>query len=215
MSTENNNQQIGILIKELLEQRSWSMGRLSSRTGIDKATISRIVNGKRRANLQHLQKFSQAFGVPLETFMKSDGYDIQTADTQREKELHTALENVQSFLEISDMSHMKISMENIEEELRKYSRVAETNEGQTLILDGFEKKLQNIGSGGPYIGQLKELYLKYRLKKASPAELALIGSALIYFIMPMDLIPDYLFPIGYLDDALAIQLVMNMLSMKD
>ena len=215
MSIEKTNQQLGVFLKELLEQRSWSMGTLSRLSGIDKATISRIISGKRRANLQHLQKFSQAFGVSVETFMKSDGYDIQTADNQREMELHAALANVQSFLEISEMSHLKISMKRIEEELRKYSLVAETEEGQAVILDGFEKKLQNTGSGGPYIGQLKELYLKYRTKKASPAELALIGSALIYFIMPMDLIPDYLFPVGYLDDALAIQFVMNMLSIKD
>ncbi|MFB8735547.1 YkvA family protein [Bacillus sp. SL00103] len=26
------------------------------------------------------------------------------------------------------------------------------------------------------------------------------GGALLYFIMPVDLIPDYIFPIGYIDD---------------
>lgn len=38
-----------------------------------------------------------------------------------------------------------------------------------------------------------------------------MGSALIYFILSVDVIPDYIFPIGYLDDAVAVQLVLNAL----
>ncbi|MEH7609111.1 DUF1232 domain-containing protein [Priestia megaterium] len=34
----------------------------------------------------------------------------------------------------------------------------------------------------------------------------------MYFILPTDIIPDYVFPIGYLDDAIAVQLVMNQLA---
>ena len=45
-------------------------------------------------------------------------------------------------------------------------------------------------------------------------ELAVIGSALIYFIISVDIIPDYIFPIGYLDDAIAVKLVLNLFSNK-
>lgn len=215
MSTENNNQQLGLLIKELLEQRSWSMGRLSDMTKIDKATISRIVNGKRKANLQHLQKFAEAFEVSMHDLMKSAGYEVDATIDQKEAEVWSSLESVQNFLDDSELAHKKISRQDIEEELEKYRRVAGTEEGEILIRDGFEVKLQKIGSAGPYIDQLKEMFLKFRLKKAPAAELGLIGSALIYFILPIDLIPDYIFAVGYLDDAIAVQFVMNMLPMKD
>jgi uncharacterized membrane protein YkvA (DUF1232 family) len=41
-----------------------------------------------------------------------------------------------------------------------------------------------------------------------------MGSALLYFILPVDVIPDYIFPIGYLDDAIAVQLVLGWLPLK-
>jgi len=33
-------------------------------------------------------------------------------------------------------------------------------------------------------------------------EQAVLGSGLLYFISAVDIIPDYLFPIGYVDDAI-------------
>ncbi len=37
-------------------------------------------------------------------------------------------------------------------------------------------------------------------KKRFVASLVMLGLAFIYFISPIDLIPDALFPMGYLDD---------------
>nr|WP_275949849.1 DUF1232 domain-containing protein [Oceanobacillus jordanicus] len=39
-----------------------------------------------------------------------------------------------------------------------------------------------------------------------------MGGALLYFVLTLDLIPDYLFPIGYIDDAIAVQLTVSMLA---
>jgi uncharacterized membrane protein YkvA (DUF1232 family) len=41
--------------------------------------------------------------------------------------------------------------------------------------------------------------------------IAAIAFALLYFLNPIDLIPDVLFPVGYLDDAAVLALVFNML----
>jgi uncharacterized membrane protein YkvA (DUF1232 family) len=56
------------------------------------------------------------------------------------------------------------------------------------------------------------MYLEYCDEKTSAAKRSILGSALLYFILPTDIIPDYVFPIGYLDDAIAVQLVMNQLT---
>lgn len=39
-----------------------------------------------------------------------------------------------------------------------------------------------------------------------------MGGALLYFILPVDVIPDYIFPIGYLDDEFVVKLVLDLLS---
>ena len=40
--------QLGLLLKEFLKEKSMSMGKLSTLCQIDKATISKIINGKRK-----------------------------------------------------------------------------------------------------------------------------------------------------------------------
>ena len=47
--------------------------------------------------------------------------------------------------------------------------------------------------------------------KGTPRELAIIGGALLYFISPIDIIPDYIFPIGYLDDAIVVKIALDLL----
>lgn len=57
---------IGLLLKQIMKQQSMSMRELGILTGIDKSTISRIINGKRKANPEHLQKLCAAkILVPL------------------------------------------------------------------------------------------------------------------------------------------------------
>ena len=50
---------------------------------------------------------------------------------------------------------------------------------------------------------------KYKLP---PASLAMIGGGLLYFILPTDLIPDFIPVIGYLDDLAVLTTIMNMLN---
>ncbi len=44
-----------------------------------------------------------------------------------------------------------------------------------------------------------------------PASVAMIGGGLLYFIMPADLIPDFIPVIGYLDDLAVLTTIMNAL----
>jgi len=49
---------------------------------------------------------------------------------------------------------------------------------------------------------------KYKLP---PASVAMIGGGLLYFILPADLIPDFIPFIGYLDDMAVLTTIMNSL----
>ncbi|MGE8206568.1 DUF1232 domain-containing protein [Heyndrickxia sp. NPDC080065] len=215
MSEESKNNNLGLMLKELLKNRSLSMRKLSQLTDIDTATISRIINGKRKANPEHLQKFAECLKVPMSDLFIAAGYPIEQNQEMDQSDIHTSIDSIQNFLESSNLYDKTFSIVSVEQELAKYKQYTQTEEGKETILNKFEEKLQKVGSIGPFISNLKEMYEKFRLNKGTAVELALIGSALIYFILPVDVIPDYIFPVGYLDDAIAVKLVLNLLTRTD
>ncbi|PAE20358.1 DNA-binding protein [Bacillus sp. 7504-2] len=199
------------LLKEMLEERSWSLRKLSERTVIDKATISKILNGKRKANLNHLQRFADCFEVPLHKLLKAAGYEVEKKDSKVFSEYHAFLKTMKPFFEENQLPKKNLTVEDIQQELAKYEQFAQTKEGEKTIVNGFAEKLKKVDSIGSAINHLKDFYEKFRLKKGSVKELSLMGGALLYFILTIDYIPDYLFPIGYVDDAIAVQVVVTIL----
>jgi uncharacterized membrane protein YkvA (DUF1232 family)/plasmid maintenance system antidote protein VapI len=210
MSEGKTNNSLGLMLKEILNKRLLSIRKFSELTEIDAATISRIINGKRKATPEHLQRFADCLEVPVSELFVAAGYPIE----QKQSDIQSAIESIQHSLNSSNFQTEKFSIKSVEQELDKYEQLSQTEEGNKIILQKFEDKLQKTGSIGPFISQLKDMYTKYLSKKGTTRELALIGSALIYFILPVDVIPDYIFPIGYIDDTIAVQIVTNLLSVK-
>ncbi|OIK11045.1 DNA-binding protein [Bacillus sp. MUM 116] len=215
MSEVRKNSSIGMVLKDLLKQRSLSMRKLSELSEIDTATISRIVNGKRKATPEHLKKFADCLGVPFADLFCAAGYLIeQKPEKSYSDDLYATVDNIEKILESSNLYNKKFTIESVEKHLAKYEQFSQTEEGKETILKNFEKKLQKLGGIGPFISHLKVMFEQFSTKKATSHQLAIIGSALLYFILPVDVIPDYIFPIGYLDDAVAVQLASDLLSMK-
>ncbi|WP_342047290.1 helix-turn-helix domain-containing protein [Bacillus sp. OTU530] len=210
MSEEKKMSNLGLILKELLKERSLSLRKFSEIAGVDTATISRIINGKRKATPEHLQRFADCLGIPMSELFVAAGYPIE----QKQPDIHTSIDSIQDLLDSSNFHTKKFSIESVEQELAKYEQFSQTEEGKEIILKGFEEKLQKVGSIGPFINQLMAMYETFFLKKSTKRALVLIGSALIYFILPVDVIPDYIFPIGYIDDASAVQIVTSLLSIE-
>ncbi|WP_318616359.1 DUF1232 domain-containing protein [Sporosarcina sp. YIM B06819] len=206
MAEGTENTTLGLLLRVLLKERSMSMRKLSELTDIDTATISRIINGKRKANLQHLERFADCLGVPLMVFFEAAGYPME--QKRSDSTSHTYVNMIQ------DLVNTNASVQVVEQQLANFELYSQTTEGSSSILQEFEGKLKSVGSVGPLIEQMKHLFDKFRLRKGTPNELALIGGALLYFIVPADAIPDYLFAVGYLDDAIAVQLTTTALDKK-
>jgi len=209
MAKDVINSPLGLLLRELLKERSLSMRKLSELSKIDTATISRVINGKRKANLQHLERFADCLEVPLVDLVEAAGYPIEQKQEDFLLKNRTSAESIQEVFASSDVANQNLTEAVIEQKLAKYQQYVQTVEGKNDILTGFGKKLESVGSIGPLICQMKDLFKKFRLGKGTRSELAIIGSALLYFIIPLDAIPDYLFAIGYLDDAIAVQLASN------
>ena len=63
---------------------------------------------------------------------------------------------------------------------------------------------------------VRELYALFKDSvhgnyKLHPANVAMIGGGLLYFILPADLIPDFIPIVGYLDDLAVLTTIMNSL----
>jgi len=209
-----NSTAFGLLLRDLLKERSLSMRKLSELTEIDTATISRIINGKRKANLQHLERFAGCLEVPLLNLFEAAGYSVEQIKEKSHSDIHTSIDAIQGVLASSNVYNNQFSIERVEQKLENYGLYSQTEDGENTIHNSFEEKIQNVGSVGPFISKLKELYERFTSGKGTPSEIILIGSALLYFIIPVDVIPDYIFPIGYLDDAIAVQLATNSLVKK-
>ncbi|UCD81977.1 MAG: DUF1232 domain-containing protein [Desulfobacterales bacterium] len=104
---------------------------------------------------------------------------------------------------------------------RQYDRVLRYTRGKDFgkVLDAtaFWKKVENASPTLKQILEnLKDLYGlfvdsvkgKYNLH---PAITGIIGGGLLYFIIPLDLIPDYLPIVGLLDDYAVLSTIINSL----
>lgn len=216
-----NQSKIGIILRLAMEENSYTVRHFAELTGIDKATISRILNGQRKPNLQHLRKFSSVLTTPLNDLVaamedEESSYSTTPVNSTNESEFNKhsikEIELLQKSVELYDPT---VTIRKISSELDGYGEYATSVEGRTLLKDSFDAKVTNFGDMGPYIQRLKTWHRQFHMSKGGKKEIAIIGGALLYFILPFDLLHDYVFAVGYLDDCLAIQLAGNKLENKD
>ncbi|MWV45207.1 DUF1232 domain-containing protein [Paenibacillus sp. HJL G12] len=178
------------------------MRKLSEIIGMDTATISRIVNGKQKPRLEHLNMFSEYLEIPLTELFAAAGFEI-SMQKDGVQELRDAIQGIG--INVEDMAIQ------IRKELHKYEAYAKTEEGREMIKRSFLPKLDQLRSAGYYIDQLKDLYKEFDSGNLPDSEQHVIGSALLYFVLSADIIPDFSFPFGYIDDAIAVRIVMERL----
>lgn len=219
---KNKNGDLGHLLKGLLNEKSLSIGKLSKLSNIDKATISRIINNKQKANINHLEKISFVLNVPLEKLLDSIGYNMKGSKEEcknntsgvsiKELVIGEDYNEIESLVKITN--HLKDSglEEIIIKELKKYKEFAKTEEGIVFIHENFVKKIENTKGSGIFLESLNQMYKEFCLETTSKEECALIGSALLYFITSTDIIPDFIVPIGFLDDYIAMNLVNSLIN---
>ncbi|PTX58290.1 uncharacterized membrane protein YkvA (DUF1232 family) [Melghirimyces profundicolus] len=106
-------------------------------------------------------------------------------------------------------SGLNNKVENFLEPLKK---TAETPEGKRKIIDEFNDKVRRVGGIQQVIDKLKLLYRYFRDPGTHRAQKALAGAALLYFIIPTDVLPDFLPIAGYVDDAAAVAIIWKLLS---
>ena len=208
----DEDQNIGLFIKALLKEKMLSMRKLSSLTGIDTATISRIVNNKQKPTPSHLQQFAHHLDVPFSKLILAAGYNLELFENNDQSDMYHSIEAIQEILVSSNFLDHEFTMEKIHRELAKYEHFALTKEGEQKILKEFESKVEEVKGAGPFISELNNMFKSYCDENISKEKRTVLGSVLLYFILSTDIIPDYVFPFGYLDDCLAVQIGLERLS---
>ncbi|MBS3681829.1 helix-turn-helix domain-containing protein [Ornithinibacillus massiliensis] len=194
------------LLKLKIEQQNISLRQLSKETAIHTSTISRILSGKRKATLEHLQAFSRCLDIPLSELIRENNSD--------EEEIPGSFYHIHSIVNEMQLPIENFTFDALKQKLAIFQEESMKESGRTTILQQFKTKLGELNSQGPFIKQLKEMEQIFKEQKATRKDLILIGSALLYFVASVDMIPDYLFPVGYLDDAFVAQYVMQQVSIK-
>lgn len=104
-----------------------------------------------------------------------------------------------------------MSNKKIIERVNKLIHLANTSEGKTRIDRDFSTKVKTMRRNG-FVSQLKTLYQYFKDPNTSKAKKGLIGAGLLYFILPFDVVHDYLPVVGYIDDGVAIAYIWSKIS---
>ncbi|MCS1350186.1 YkvA family protein [Mechercharimyces sp. CAU 1602] len=91
-------------------------------------------------------------------------------------------------------------------------KVAGTAQGEQKIMTTFDSKVSKVGGLSTLINKLRVMYAYFRHPDTSKKKKAIVGAALLYFIIPTDVLPDLLPFMGYVDDAAAAVIVWNLLA---
>ncbi len=112
------------------------------------------------------------------------------------------------------------SDKELEEQLSSHYKEADELLQDEDKLEDFVQRLERKLKAVPYIGEriawiptlisLVRSYVKKEYTKIPFASIISILAALIYFVSPIDLLPDFIPGIGYIDDVAVLMLVMHM-----
>ncbi len=190
----------GEYLRSQLRKKGLSMRKLAELCGVDPATVSRLASGKQRVRPEHVAMLAESLDVPAIELWQAAGYAIG-------ERVSTAVSADDANGPFSLPVITGLDVSRIEAELQKCRDFASTSEGQETILRNFQHKIDQVQGIGPFIDELKAMFDFYIDESTDREQRSVLGSALLYFILATDIIPDYSFPIGYVDDAIAIDMV--------
>lgn len=195
------------IIKDSMTAQSLSLRKLSALCKISPSTLSRILTGKQQANTSHLQAISEQLHIPLGHLLKAYGLEITEHNDETSKVILSVIYDI---LESFEIEYENLVFD-IKKELKKFEQYAKATAGRELIEEVFNDELNALKAEGYVIDQLQKLYSLYCSDEAQLSARSVAGSALLYLISTPDVIPDYAFPVGFLDDAIAISLTIERL----
>jgi uncharacterized membrane protein YkvA (DUF1232 family)/transcriptional regulator with XRE-family HTH domain len=210
----------GACLRSLLQKKGISAEELvkqMNQTGLvktNKPAISRVINGKRAATDEEIRIIAHILDNPLllEAYNLFKGYHDSNDETL-----------LLAFYEVKDRIH-SIDEPTIEERpvinyavlyqfLKNLYKQCLSHDVSSQLKDGFLLKLYHVSGFPTMIQQLQAMYLCFfHSSNLSKSDRAWLAASLLYFINPIDLIPDFIIGGGYTDDAIVTAFIFLKLS---
>jgi uncharacterized membrane protein YkvA (DUF1232 family) len=115
----------------------------------------------------------------------------------------------------------RVTSKQAEEQAKKYRSKADSYKNDPEATEKLLKNAQDKARKGALSGHFEDImaltrmvraYVKGEYREVPWESIALVIGALIYFLSPVDLIPDFLPVAGYVDDAAVIAFVVASIS---
>jgi curved DNA-binding protein CbpA len=170
----------------------------------------------------HSKKFANYYEL-LGIDFAAGPQEVRQAYLEKIKEWHPDInpERVAEAEEMTKVLNQAYQILGDPDGRKKYDRMLKFTRGKNFDEFINDEAIRNkINKAYPtlkkVIDNVRELYglFKDSVKgnyKLHPANVAMIGGGLLYFILPADLIPDFLPLFGYLDDLAVLTTIMNSL----
>jgi len=192
------------LIAAGARQRGLSLRALARQAGVSHSSISRLLRGLVRPTPGLLRALAPALGLSPDTLLAAAGIG-GPAGGPRPADPGPALWSALGTLGLEPVPPELVA--RVGERLARLREYAGTAEAAAVAREGLERKVAALGARGPVIERLRALGRLYLDEAAAPpAARAAAGSAVLYFLLALDAIDDFMWPIGYLDDAVAVAL---------
>ncbi len=91
--------------------------------------------------------------------------------------------------------------------LRELTQIVATPDGRQMLADGLERTMRQSKMGGTLLDKVQLMYAYVRDPEEPLKPKLLLGAALLYLVIPSDLIPDWVGLIGFADDFAALTYV--------
>lgn len=147
--------------------------------------------------------------INLEELLKASGYEFRNSNNQIFN-ADSDFSNFDDILGFANLINDKNFNGNIEKELSKCKLYVQTDEGKNYFLI-ILIKIDSIEKQGQFTDRLRQMYADFCTDGLTIKKYLLIGSMLLYFVISTDVIPDFVFPIGFMDDLVALNIVTKLL----
>lgn len=178
----------------------------------NKPAISRVINGKREATDEEIHIIANILDSPLllEAFNLYKGYQESNDETL-----------LLAFYEAKDRIHNdplkeespSINYSVLYQFVKNLYKQCLNYDVSSQLKDGFLLKLYHVSGFPVMIQQLRAMYVCFfHSSNLSKSDRAWLAASLLYFINPIDLIPDFIVGGGYTDDAIVTGFIFLKLS---
>jgi transcriptional regulator with XRE-family HTH domain len=202
--------ELGRTIRVLRATRDLTQRDVADAAGLSAAFISQVESGQKQPSIATLERIADALGTSVASLV------AQQTQIGLPRRFPTRLppmekpRNPTVPIPHDSGSHFGLSRHNAETILRdRHAARRLVEEVREKAVRGDAWRLGDVSKDLSLLTDALELYIEGRYRSFTAENMVLVAAALLYFVSPADIVPDYLEE-GYLDDAAILAFIAEM-----